>query len=491
MRKVSIRTIVILAASLLVLLGAIEFEFQRPLATATGLQPHHLWLGASMLAWIVGAVLAARLVQLLGWNQVGRKSGRYAPFLLIQITNVLIYIAAAMGMAGILFKIPLTGAIATSSVIGLVMGFALKSLISDTFSGIALNLDQGFTLNDFIQIVGKPGTMRISGRVTQINWRSTYVLTPENSTLVIPNTVVSESIILNFSKPEPASEFEQIVTLDFEVPSDRAVRVLNAAVHAAARENPAIWDCKARISELNSTGITYKIKYMLNPAKLGPGKAKHFILSHVERQMKMTGLSLAHAKVDNWRRETPEMSHSLGDISNRLWLLRKVQLFKGFEDQELAGLAERMTLRHFAPGRNIITADEPGQSMFVLSEGLTSVRANGEDGEVDLATLLPGDFFGEMSLLTGEPRSASILALTETVAFEIDKDDLLPLLDGNPHAAELLSAAAAERRIATATGSAKRTDAVAAERASLTAKIFSGMMRFFGRNTAAPALASA
>ena len=490
MRRVSIRKVAVLATLLVILLLSVQFGLHARIATVTGLKTHHCWLALNILAWMVGAVLAARLVQAIGWNQVGRKTGNHAPYLLVQITNVLIYVAAAVGMAGVLFEVPLTGAIATSSVIGLVAGFALKSLISDTFSGIALNLDQGFTINDFIMLVGRPGTTRISGRVTQINWRSTYLLTPENSTLVIPNTVVSESIVMNFSKPEPASEFELLVTLDFEVPSERAVRVLNAAVHAAARENEAIWDCKARISELNTTGVTYKIKYMLDPSRLGPGKAKHFILGHVERQLKLTGLALAHPKVDNWTRETPEMNHNLGDMLNRLWLLRKIQLFKQFSEGELTGLAERMALRHFAPGARIIDAGVAGQSMFLLGEGLTSVLVKGDDGEVDVATLRPGDFFGEMSLLTGEPRSATIMALTDTVAFEIDKEDLLPLLDANPDAAEILAIAVADRRLASAAGSARRSENVA-ERASLSAKILKKMLRFFGRSQTTSELAPA
>src|SRR4051812_27990511 len=104
MRRVSIRTIAILATLLVMLLASIEFGGDRQLAALTGLKAHHCWLGLSMLAWMVGAVLAARLIQMLGWNQVGRKSGRYAPYLLIQITNVLIYVAAALGMASVLFE---------------------------------------------------------------------------------------------------------------------------------------------------------------------------------------------------------------------------------------------------------------------------------------------------------------------------------------------------------------------------------------------------
>ena len=488
MNRVSNRTIAILATALIIPLLAVQLGFHTQLANATGVNPHHAWLALNILAWAAGAVLAARLVQVLGWNQVGRKTGKHAPYLLVQITNVLIYVSAVVGMAGTLFEIPMTGAIATSSVIGLVAGFALKSLISDTFSGIALNLDQGFAINDFIMLVGRPGTTTISGRVTQINWRSTYLKNPENSMLIIPNTEVSESIVMNFSKPEPATEFELAVTLDVEVPGDRAVRVLNAAGKAAAREHKEIWDCKARISELNTTGITYKMIYMLDPFKLAPAQAKHIILGHIERQMKLTGLTLAHPKIDNWSRETPELNHNLGDIMNRIWLLKKMQLFKPFAEAELADLAERMTMRQFAPGAQVITAGDPGQSMFLLSEGLTSVLIKGEAGEVDVATLRPGDFFGEMSLLTGDPRSATIMALSETVAFEIYKDDLIPLLDANPEAAALLAIAVADRRLANAEGS-RKPEVVAAERASLAGKILNSMLRFFGRNDEAQRLA--
>jgi len=481
MRRVSKRSIAFVAVALIIPLLAVQLGFPKYLASSTGIDPHHVWLALNMLAWLAGAVLTARLVQALGWNQVGRKTGKHAPYLLVQITNVLIYISAALGMAGILLDVSLTGAIATSSVIGLVIGFALKSLISDAFSGIALNLDQGFTINDFIMLVGRPGTSTISGRVTQINWRSTSLKTPENGMLIIPNSVISEAIVLNFSKPDPSNEFEFVVTLDFEVPSERVVRVLNAAAQAAARERKEIWEGKARISDLNKTGITYIIKYMLDPFKLSPADAKHIILGHIERQMKLTGLTLAHPKVDNWTRETPELNYTLGDIMYRIWLLRKIQLFKQFAEGELAGLAERMTMRQFAPGTQIITAGDPGQSMFLLSEGITSVLVKGEDGDVDVATLRPGDFFGEMSLLTGDPRSATIKALSETVAFEIDKEDLIPLLDANPDAAELIVNAVADRRVASAEGSQKR-EVVAAERASLAGNILKSMLSFFGRN---------
>jgi small-conductance mechanosensitive channel/CRP-like cAMP-binding protein len=481
MVRSALRTLAVPAAILFVMIAALQFHAEGPIVALTDMKPRTALLTLGVLGWIT---------KMLIWAQVGHSTGREPPQLLIQLANVLICFATGLCMAAFLFDVSLTGAIATSSVIGLVIGFAVKSLISDTFSGIALNLDQGFGIDDFIQLIGRGGTTKLIGRVIQINWRSTYILTPENSLMVIPNTVVSESIVVNLSKPEPVSEFELVVMLDFEVPTDRAMRVLNAAVEAASRENPAIFDCKARVSEVNLNGVNYKIKYMLNPAKLAPGKAKHFVLSHVLRQMTMTGLSLAHPKIDNWNRETPEMTQMLGDAANRLRLLKHVDLFRQLEEEDVAGLSGRMSQRLYAPGSHVITGGEPGQSMFVLSEGLVTVRITTANGEIDVATLGPGDFFGEMSLLTGEPRGASILAVTETVAFEIDREDIIPLLDSAPNAAAILSAAVAARKVATsAAGSARPPEEVAAERLSLAGKILSGMMAFLGRKTAKPELA--
>jgi len=477
----------ILAAAL----AAIRFFAADVLSPWTGLSARSLFLGFAIIGWVAGGIIACRLTELLVWNQLGRNGGAKAPQLLVQISNVLICCAVGLTISATLFDIPLTGAIATSSVLALVIGFAVKSIISDTFSGIALNLDRGFSIGDYVQILSRGQPTRVMGRVTEINWRSTYILTPENSMMVIPNTLMSESIVMNMSKPESVSEFEMIISLDFEVSAERALRVLNAVMHAAARDTTAIFDVKARISEATGNGINYKIKYMLDPARLAPGKAKHLILGHLLRHLSTTGLSLAHPKVDNWAFEPQDLGRWDEAPDSRFRLLKQVALFVGIEAGMLRTLADRMTRRAFAAGETLIAAGEPGRSMFVMSEGLVSVRLAHEAGELDVAAFSPGDFFGEMSLLTGEPRSATVVAVTETVVFEIDKSDIELLLEATPAAAELLSSAAAERRLAGDTArSTKPPEQIAAERSSMADKILAGMSHFLRRKPQKPALAN-
>lgn len=486
----AIRLLGIPLGILLAGLCAIHVGAAEAVGARTGLSARAIFIVLAIIAWMAGAIILCRLTEILFWNPLGRSNGRKTPRLLIQITNVLIYATVALTMAATLFQVPLTGAIATSSVIGLVVGFAVKSLISDTFSGIALNLDSGFGINDFVQILSRGGTTRIMGRVTEINWRSTYILTPENSMMVIPNTVMSESIVLNYSKPDRMGEFEMVVSLDFEVSTDRALRVLTAVIQAAARENDAIYDVKARLSEATGNGINYKIKYMLDPAKLPPGKAKHLILGHLLRQLSTTGLQLAHPKLDNWSIEPQDFGRFAEAPGSRFRLLNQVQLFVGIDAATLHELADRMTLRKFSAGQRLITAGEPGQSMFVMSEGLVSVRIPQGDNELDVAAFVPGDFFGEMSLLTGEPRSATVVSVTDTVAFEIDKSDIEQVLESSPSAAEALSMAAAERRLASdAARSSKPPEQIAEERSTMASKILAGMTRFLGRKLPKPELA--
>jgi len=128
--------------------------------------------------------------------------------------------------------------------------------------------------------------------------------------------------------------------------------------------------------------------------------------------------------------------------------------------------------------------------MFVVSEGLVSVRIMVADEEVEVARLAPGDFFGEMSLLTGEPRSSTVIATTEATIYEIGKADMAALLDSNPGAAEVLSTAAAERRVLSSAAMMRQPpQAIEAEKASLAHQILTRMTRFFGSRRRRPVVA--
>jgi thioredoxin reductase (NADPH) len=106
---------------------------------------------------------------------------------------------------------------------------------------------------------------------------------------------------------------------------------------------------------------------------------------------------------------------------------------------------ERMKVRRFLAGQTIIREGDPADSFFVLTRGAASVRQNGPDGEREIATLKPGDFFGEIGLLTGTPRHATVRATAPTEVLELDAEGFRELVESSQATKEHLQASMQER----------------------------------------------
>lgn len=120
---------------------------------------------------------------------------------------------------------------------------------------------------------------------------------------------------------------------------------------------------------------------------------------------------------------------------NKLFL-RRVPMLAGLNDAQLEQLAAASTRRSFPKGRTIVSEGEPSSSMYILLSGRAKVqRCDSEGKEVILAVLGPGEFFGEMSLIDDEPRSASVVTLEPCDFIGIRKDSFKQLLSSNAEVA--------------------------------------------------------
>jgi uncharacterized membrane protein len=127
-------------------------------------------------------------------------------------------------------------------------------------------------------------------------------------------------------------------------------------------------------------------------------------------------------------------------------LLAETPLFALLDEQERAALAERTEYVHFDPGVTIFRAGEPGDSMYVVRTGEVEIFFKNDTGQrIVLETARPGDFFGEISLLDGGPRTASAIAKTDVEAILVDRNDLDDFLRRSPAAAMDLLAATGRR----------------------------------------------
>jgi len=435
--------------------------------------------------WLSAAFLLNRLIALVIWDGIAERAlGGQVPRLIKDITGVLIFAIAITAIVALVFDQSVTGFWATSSVVGLVLGFALRPMILDVFTGLAMNLDRSFVIGDWIRIhhTGREGA--IDGRVLEVNWRTTRLLRDDGNEVTLPNSLVGTMIVTNFHRPKAASRFAAELCLDFAVPAERARRIMLAGATAAMDEPGMLSDPApdAIIKSTTELGIVYEVRFWAEPwTGIAPAVARDRVVNRIVEHLQQAGISLAYPKRDTFHARMPARHLDAGSQGDREKLLSRVVLFAGLKGDELARLAARMSRRFFRGGEPVIVMGDPGDSMFILLEGITAVMVpDGSGGMMRVARLGPGTFFGEMSLLTGEPRSATIQATTDLVAYEIGKDAVGELLGERPDIAETIGAAVAARKLRNSAVAKEGTaQELAKESETLTNAIVGKMRSFF------------
>jgi small-conductance mechanosensitive channel/CRP-like cAMP-binding protein len=397
--------------------------------------------------WLAGAVLFNRLLTLVFWDSfVVKTLGRSAPRLIIQLTSVLVFLIAASGVLRFVFDQSIAALWATSGAIGIVVGLALKNLILDTFSGLAIHLERPFKVGDWINCHTRMG--EYIGRVEETNWRTTRLWTTGRNIIVIPNSYLTTTLLTNFSMPGTSARFEMDFVLDFSVPTDRAIRVLSAALVSTIGKRGPLADPapKVRANGITEYGVQYRLRYYLEPIDVSPSKARDSITQAVVQHINQAGLSISYPRQDVFMAKMPWRQKDWSYLKDQVRQLQSLSLFNNLSVDEIEFIAKHMTIHSLDEMAVVVKQGEAGNSMFILAEGLVEVLINQPDGsQIKVADLAPGTFFGEKSLLTGEPRSASIVCVAESTVCEITKSCIASLLDRNPDLAETLGRAVVER----------------------------------------------
>jgi CRP-like cAMP-binding protein len=230
-------------------------------------------------------------------------------------------------------------------------------------------------------------------------------------------------------------------------------------------------------------GVEYKIKYFLDPRIAGPGRARHEVLRSVMDQLHRAGLQPATPQQDVFHAPFVARHLDTHAQNDRALLLERTELFQNLTPAERGLLAGRMQERLFKEGAVLLRRGDAGDSMFVVCEGLLNVMipAGPAQTETRVARLPAGSYFGEMSAFTGEPRSATIVAATDALVFEIAKSDVAGLLSTRPELAEMIAQTITARRSSSAEAVRRASQATPIEEErSKVAQLLGRMLTFFG-----------
>ncbi len=435
-------------------------------------------LSFDVLWWVTTAYFLTVGIERFIWEPLEERTGRDIPHIVRNLIALMIYLMALFAIVAFVFEQRLTSLLATSGVIAMIIGLAVQINIANIFSGIAINLERPFRINDWVKI----GSYT-EGKVVDINWRATRLLTRDSSILTIPNSQASESSIENFSYPTDAYFKYFTIHVDPTHPPDRVKKVL---LDAALATKGVLHDPPPGTRFLGLTaGMTgqsesWAANYLISVFVRDYGQK----FAHNEMIWESVWKHLHYAGIKHvMERQEIHMALKAAKkerVSRPLTILHDLDIFEPFSGDAKEYLSQRMKSRYYSPEDVVVQQGDAGDSLFIISEGVLGVRtARGGREPLEIARLGPGDFFGEMALLTGEPRTATVISLTESHLYEITKTDISPLMEKRPELSWVLSNVLVRRKKAMESAAVHTPDAAESER-TLSAQILGKIQSFFG-----------
>jgi small-conductance mechanosensitive channel/CRP-like cAMP-binding protein len=384
------------------------------------------WLAA---AWLAVGFLRAFVV----WSRQPRESK-----LIQDLLAALIYLAATFAIVAHVFDLPVRGLLATSGALAIIIGLALQSSLGDVFSGIVLNIERPYRVGDWVILDDG-----MQGSVIETNWRAVHILTGSQDVAIIPNSVIAKAKLINCSSPTRSHGASIRVKLEPLLSPAAGCHLLKdvllGSTHILRTPEPSV-----TIKDVSAEMIDYELSYSVTDLD-AVSQAQNDLFDRVYRATAAAGVRFTPRFVGLPQRADSK-EHAVLGVPERL--LEGISLFSTMTAQEKLALASQMLRKEYQAGELIAKEGTVLDKLCIVSDGVLTASEEDNGREIELARLAPGEYFGELALLTGEPLTARITALTRVVIYEISKDALAPLLKARPSMVEELSQSLASRRLA-------------------------------------------
>ncbi len=415
----------------------------------------------TVLNWIeVGAYCGASFLLLkaidlfvIGDYLIGRK-GTYIPDVVRTLILFTGLTAATLVILRLVMNINVIALVALPTVATAVVGVALRDTLVRFFSGIALG--KMVRVGDWISVLDREGL------VTDIGFGHLTLLTREYDHVALPNNTVIQAGLINYSRPTTAHICSVTVEAAYRTPPSQVCAVL---VEAALAVQGVLPEPKpvALVSSFNDSGVQYRLRFSVDDYSLRP-LIESQVRTYVWNAFQRNGIEIpfpqrvVHTQAGA---ATEQMARQSDQIVSHL---AAVDFLAVLAPEQIEILARDATIQKFLPGERVVRQGEAGQELYIILDGTAEVRLQQDGRSMTVATLQKGQFFGEMSLLTGEPRSATVVAATPLRVVVVGKQGLSRVAQEDGRVIDRISEVVARRQLATAAAK----DQLAREGATIT-----------------------
>ena len=360
----------------------------------------------------------------------------------------------------------------TPSAVGaLVVGLALQDTLGNLFSGLALQVEKPILVGNWVKVAGTEGIVR------EVTWRATKIRTKEGHICIVPNTVIARDTIINYSHPSPVIRREVTIGFGYEAHPNKVkqcvIDTLADVPDVLRKPAPTLI-----LEKYNDFSIDYRIRFWIKEFARCERILDSFT-SLLYYTMKREGLTIPFP-IQDLRLSQEQKAEELDalELMRKKHFVDKVDLFAGLEEKDRSMIAECLEESTYAMDESIVRQGDSGDSMFFIRQGDIKVMLEKFGQVKEVARLGPGSFFGEMALLTGENRTATVISNNDAEIFELRKEPFSAVLLSNSAIANIIAEKVSKRKASLDSNLSQFTD-VSEEPGEVQASMLTKIQTFF------------
>lgn len=433
--------------------------------------------GLRVAAWLAASFFLLKVLDLvlIGEYLIERR-GAHVP----QVVRTLV-LGAGLVVAGLVIlefvlHVNPIALVAVPTVATAVVGVALRDTLVRFFSGISLG--KMIRVGDWVSVLDREGI------VTEISFSHVTIMTRQQDLVIMPNDTVVRSSVINYSRAPAHLSVISVEVADGAPPAVVCGLLTEAAAAVeGVRKEPRP---EATLNAFTALGAEYRLKFAVRDY----GRAPHIegeVRTYVWNALRRMGLRLASPRMAVQMERAGAPAGKADEADRFASFLVGIDFVRALSPEQVQMLARGARAQEYLPGEKVVRQGDPGEELFVILEGSADVVLEHEGEEKVLTTLQEGQFFGEISLLTGEPRSATVVAKTPLRVMVLGKRTLSAIILDQPELIDKIGELVAARRVQSAAVRQQLTQDHAKQAMEKETRSLVGRIQRFFRGKPAPA----